>query len=219
MARFVIGTWSYPTKEAARTAVRKILNSAELDRRLVGDRAVFISHLFALHPRAAEKALPGVDGHGVRINDLKGIITRGFHVLHPGLTSTPWSYQPCFNPLLAEPSAIGAMRASIILSQAAFRRSQFGAGDTIPCACCKEQVTRKAAHVNHEAPNQFRELVRRFIERYGEPEVVSSEDFGDDFRSARMRALWLDFHDTSANRVVVCAPCNYAAERMPEPVC
>ena len=218
MARFVIGTTSFPTKEAAKNAVRAILNGVDLEARITGDRAVFIAHLFALHPGAAEKAAPGVTGHMVRLNDMNGAITRGFHVIHPNNTTTAWSYLPCLNPRLSEPSFTGAMRAAIMLSQASFRRQVFGRADFTNCRYCGNAVERKIAHIHHEAP-KFRDLVRNFVAEHGAPEVVSSANFGDDFANIDAKRLWIEYHDARAKRVLVCAPCNYAAERVPEPVC
>lgn len=209
---FPIGTQTFPTKGAAVEAVREILNAAELDRPLIGDKGVFIREMFALHPNAAEKARRGVAGFAVRINDFHGSLSRGFHVLHDDGSSTPFSYQPCLNPKKPPLGATGAMRAAIMLGQRRVMMEWFGGKAVKSCPACDRSITPATAHVHHLPPNRFRDIVAAYVDRHGEPEI-SKAVLGVTFASAAVQHRWVEFHDARARRVVICAPCNYAAER------
>ena len=209
---FSIGTRVFPTKGDAEREIRTILNSAEIDERLTGDRAVLIRDMFGMHPKAAEKAARGVTGFMVRTNDFHGARTRGFHVIHPNGKTTAFSYAPCLNPAKKELGAIGAMRAAIMLGQRRIMVETFAGRASIPCPVCSNPMTIGGAHVHHVPPLRFRDLAAAYVEKYGEPEVRKGA-LGVAFASAAVQHHWLEFHDARAKRVVVCAPCNYAAER------
>lgn len=214
MPPFSAGTFQFPTKGDAQAFVREILNSAPLDEILKGDRAVFIRELFALHPRAAEKAEGGIIGFMVRENDFNGARTRGFHVVHDDGSTTPFSYAPCLNPNKPELSCIAAMRAAIMLSQRRVMLGYFGLKDRASCHACGKLVERQHAHVHHVPPKRFRDIAASFIAARGEPKTIKGV-LGVSFASLQLQSEWVTYHDARASRVVVCAPCNFAAEREP----
>tara|TARA_R110002126_G_scaffold2345_12_gene13531 strand:+ start:542 stop:1213 length:672 start_codon:yes stop_codon:yes gene_type:complete len=209
---FSIGTTTFDTKGDAREAVRAILNTAELDERLVGDRAVVVASLFAMHPNAVEKAVGGVAGFMVRVNDINGTKSRGFHVIHDNGRTTPFSYQTCLNPTRAELAASVAMRAAIMLGQRRVMMEFFRGRASVSCPSCGQPMTKATAHVHHLPPNRFRDIAAAYVAAHGEPEVVKGV-LGVAFKSLTKHHEWLEFHDARAKRTVVCAPCNYAAER------
>ena len=213
MARFPLGVRTFRTKGDAISEVRRVLNAVPLETMIRGDDGVLVRDLFALHPGAAQKARGGVIGFMVRLNCYLGCTTRGFHVVHNDGSSTDFSYQPCFNARLAEPSVFAAMRAAIMLSQRQVMMQAFLRGEVARCPGCGGEMRRQGAHVHHVPPNRFRDLAQAFIAEHGMPAVMPSAHFGDDFADAADRLRWIEFHDARARRVVVCAPCNYAAER------
>lgn len=210
--RFAIGIRTFETKAAAIAEVRHILNNYAIDMPLIAADGVLLRDLFSMHPDAAAKSFKGMCGIAVRINDFQGCMSRGFHVLHPDGTSTDFSYRPCFNAKLAEPSVFAAMRAAIMLGQRRVLISYFMSKEVMPCPRCNAPIRRQDAHVHHHDP-KFRTIAADYIERFGEPETVSSETFGDDFRLISDKARWVEYHDARAVRSVLCAPCNFADER------
>jgi len=168
--------------------------------------------LFGMHPKAAEKSRGGVIGFMVRINDLHGTLSRGFHVVHDDRTTTPFSYAPCLNPKKPALGHTAAMRAAIMLSQRAVLIGYFRGREEAPCQHCSQLVARAMAHVHHVPPNRFRDLVFSWVAENGEPEIQKAA-IGVEFVSPAVRARWLAYHDAHAVRRIVCPPCNYAAER------
>lgn len=210
--RFAIGTKSFPTKGAAAEEIRRILHAAELDQPLRGADAVLIRDLFELHPRGAEKVALGVDGVVVKLNRRDGATARGFHVIHPDGTTTGFSYKPCLTPSSDKPSALAAMRGTILLSQRRVRVAAFLRSGRALCAHCQIWIDGTArGEVHHEPLHTFGALAAEWLRLNGEPEIVHSADWGDDFKSAAAKQSWIAFHDARARRVVICQPCHYRA--------
>lgn len=209
---FSVGTETFANKGEAREAVRRILHEAEIDERLRGDRAVLVRDLFGMHPYAAEKAQGGVAGFMVRTNDFNGAKTRGFHVVHDDGSTTAFSYEPCLNPKKPPIGAAGAMRAAIMLGQRQIMVRAFAGRSSVRCPACAKPMSMGGAHVHHLPPNRFRDIAAAYIAEHGEPKVEKSA-LGVAFASITEQRRWVEFHDARARRAVVCAPCNYAAER------
>lgn len=210
MAAFTIGVRRFLTKKAALTEVRRVLNAVPIEERLRGDDHVLIAALYAMHPRAHEKAERGCAGFMVRINNLEGALTRGFHIIHDDGWTTPFSYAPCMSAKADDPSLVVAARQAIIPSQREVLRAAFGIRDTYPCAGCGTELSRAQVHVHHTTP-RFRDILERFVADHGQPKVINAEGLGDAFANPAVRQLWIAYHDRRAVRVIFCAPCNFAA--------
>jgi hypothetical protein len=210
MACFTLGVRRFLTKKAALVEVRRMLNAATIDRRLMGDDHVLISALYARHPRAAEKASRGMTGFMVRINSIEGALTRGFHVIHDDGSTTAFSYAPCMTASADEPRLAVAARQAIIISQREVLRNAFRGKETLPCENCRKDLTRAAVHVHHTNP-RFRDILAGFVTEHGNPVIVNGTGFGDDFADPLKKMLWVIYHDRRAVCVILCASCNLAA--------
>lgn len=214
MPPFTIGIRTFPRKADALAEVRRILHYWQIDELIRGDDFVLLRCLFDMHPRRSEAAKRGVTGFMVRLNDFHGTLSRGFHVVHYDGSTSGFSYRPCMNPDSDEPSVFAAMRAAIMLGQRRIMMEQFAGRDAMPCPTCRRPITRRDAHVHHLPPHRFRDIAKAYIAIHGEPQVVhSASSFGDSFSDLSRQHHWVEFHDARANRLVVCAACNFAAER------
>lgn len=210
MALTVIGTCTFKTKDAARAEIRRILHSSPIGAALTESDLTFVRALYEMHPR--KKGAPVA--FCVGINCFHGSNTRGFHAIHPDGARTPWSYLPCLSPETDAPNLVKALRAAIMDSQRTALRKNYGERATRPCHACKQPVARKNAHVHH-LPPKFRDIMNAFLGLVGSPEIVTAP-LGDALADDRIAARWVAFHDSVAQRVVLCAGCNAEDERSHE---
>jgi len=208
MGAFSIGPLWFKTKKAAMAEVRRVLHSATIDAPLTADDLQLISTLYELHPR--REGNPVI--FRVGINKYHGAQTRGFHAVHADGSHTAFSYIPCLNPTADEPSVLKVLRASIIPSQREILRRYYGNVVFRPCSTCKTPVQYQHAHVHHINP-KFRDIADTFIGLIGMPQVRTSDQLGDEFCEPELRHRWIKFHDSVAQRVILCARCNADDEK------
>ena len=207
MPAFHIGRHPFKTKQAATLRVRQILHAAALNEPLTGAEGDLIASLYSLHPRRE-----GEPTHfQVGLNDYHGSLTRGFHAILPDGGIVRWSYLPCLSPQTDAPSVTRAARAALALSQREALRAAYQGRAIIPCHFCRAGVTLEKAHVHHMPP-KFRDILDAFISLIGLPEIVTAA-LGDDFLHPSLKRRWILFHDSVAQRVVLCAECNIKDER------
>jgi hypothetical protein len=208
MAKFLIGHFEFPTKYAAKAEVRRILHGVALDEKLQGREASLVRCLYAKHPRSKGEPVAFCVG----TNNYHGALTRGFHAVMADGTRLQWSYVPCLSARADEPSLLRAMRAAIMLSQREALRAAYVGRALIRCnGNCGRSVPLAEAHVHHLSP-KFIDIADHFVSLIGMPAVQHSDDLGDEFAEIDLKKRWIMFHDSVAQRVVVCAKCNAEAE-------
>lgn len=208
LTAFTIGTFWFKTIAAAKLEVRRILHAATIDQPLDGDNLRLIAALYDRHPRR-EGSLAGFC---VGTNRYHGAITRGFQAIMADGSHIPWSYGPCFNPAVDEPSLMKVLRASIMFSQNEALKKYYAGAIFYPCRHCKKPLQRQDAHIHHLFP-KFRDIADAFIGLIGLPHVRTSDNLGDEFSEPELRRRWVQFHEAVAQRAVLCASCNAADER------
>jgi hypothetical protein len=213
-----LGQHLFPTKDAARQAVRAILHSAPLETPLPPDHAAVICAILEWHHEKDQKLAYGCRGFFVRVNPpaLKPE-DRGFWIIteRPPPGAVPFSYIRCFagpDPAhSAEWRQLNeAARQAIIPSQAAFKLRNL-IPDT-PCPRCGEALAGNHAQVDH-LPPKFRDILREFCESLPQLPLRDEPTYGYRFADPRDEQAFIAFHDARAVREVVCARCNAAAER------
>jgi hypothetical protein len=210
---FTIGTFKFRTKKAAITELRDVLNF----RYRPGECLTSVDHdlieaLFQMHPERDIKAAKGVEGFTVEWNEKDGYArTRGFHVLHPDGSTTDFSFYVCLNNNFVRTTFEEAARAAIMPSQRLLRDTWEAAGGR-NCTRCGKAISGSRAHVHHEQPYRFRDLLKIWREKHGEPAVIANPDFGADFADQSVKRRFVEWHDSIAVRTVLCAACNLAAE-------
>lgn len=205
--QWTIGTHSFASKRDAMIAVRKVLNTAELDQHLAGDDADLIAAIYAMHPR---KTTQPVAAFCVSTNNFRGALSRGFQAITTD-DKIPWSYLPSFNPDLAEPSLIKVMRDATMLLQREALHLAYAGRAIVPCSNCRAGLTIANANVHHLHP-KFRDIAEAFIALVGIP-AIQTNRIGDDFCDEKIKQRWLLFHESVANRAILCRACNAADER------
>lgn len=212
MTQLTLGPVSFKTKQAATIDIRRILHSAVLGEYLSGRDLAIVSALYERHPR--RNGTP--QAFCVGINDYHGSLSRGFQAIFADGSRKPFSYIPCLSPTLDAPSIVKVMRAAIMLAQREALHSHFQGKVFVRCALscspsCIANVQLHEAHVHHLHP-KFRDIADHFISLVGIPEIQTGR-LGDDFVDVRMRRRWITFHESVAQRVVVCPACNAEDER------
>jgi hypothetical protein len=209
--QITLGTVVFRTKREATAEVRRILHSAPIEVAFADRDLTLIAALFDRHPRRP----PGeVVKFCVGINNYRGALTRGFQAHFADGEVSRFSYIPCLSPTADSPSLVKVMRAAIMLSQRVKLREYYRGRPFMPCHECKADVEISVAHVHHTDP-KFQDIADHFVSLIGVPGVVSGaiDELGDEFADMAIKACWIAFHDAVAQRVVVCAACNWAAER------
>lgn len=208
-----LGPLSFATKKAAVERIRAVLRGNREGVPLDGDDLAIAMALFDMHPQYAEKAEGGVVGFCVKVNRDHGYApTRGLHVIHDDGTTIDFSFYVSLDHSRVLPTIQTAARHALLGSQRAFKEQAFSGGVAL-CDACSAPLAWSTAQIHHEPPLRFRDILRLWQEQNKEPEIVSRPRFGDDFADAAERTRFVEFHDAIAKRTLVCAACNYAAER------
>jgi uncharacterized protein DUF3223 len=211
MTQFLLGQRIFKTKRQAELEVRRILHTAPIDQLLSDDEDRLIRALHELHPR---REIADPLGFCVSINDYRGTPARGFQVVDPFGSQSPFSYRPCLYPASAVPSVIAAMRGALHASMRSFVRASYHGRALLPCYLGGHLISIADAQAHHLPPNKFRDIAEAFIGLLGLPEIVTAPAMpGDDFADLELKQRWIAFHNSLAWLQVVCAKCNLEDER------
>jgi hypothetical protein len=211
--RVQIGDRVYRTKKDATAAIREVLYRYPVGATLNPEDAQFIAQLLLEHPEAKDKILCGVASFQIEQNGP----TRGFWLTRTDGTRTDFSYVSCLTPVTPERDALNGLRSAIKDQVMAFRDSEFGGREAVPCAVTGVPVERSNSHVDHKPT--FAELVERFLaERnrtLGSIAVEPTTDGDTETRIAdpELVSAWQEFHRKHASLRVVSRKANLSLLR------
>ncbi|MDN5750191.1 MAG: DCL family protein [Pseudonocardia sp.] len=217
MAKYQLGSHTYPSKSVALAEFRSILNGTALDEPLSASAAGMIQLLLrdGYHPEAAEKIGPGIEGVVVRINAYG---TRGFWLRRLDGTEVDFSYLVALNgaPSVEQGVRI-ALREEINDQIVTFFDTQTAdlARGRVVCELCVTVVGSNGIQVDHAAPT-FIELASRFADSLGGWDVIGVECVGPTGRRLADRnhaRVWWEFHRQTARLRLVHKRCNLSRAR------
>jgi hypothetical protein len=209
-----LGPVSFASLGDALLHVRGLLHATPHEVDLEGEALALIEALYATHPSPEVVAVRFVVG----MNYINGTPSNGFHAVAADGARHRFTYKigPLTGPRgrLGLSSPVATLRMAIMDSQRAVKQAYYNGFDIMPCQRCGDPITRQGAHVDHEDP-KFRDIAEAWFALYGEPPLLATPGgIGEDFRDPGLKREWIMFHDLhAAIRVVVCPPCNAAAER------
>ena len=217
---YLVGSHAFRTKKDAEVFVQSILNRQPLGQELDSDDLTFVLALLELHPKAAEKVGVGVAGIAVVSEPTWG--TRHFEVVRTDGSTTDFSFMKCLYPATKLRLFKQACRHAVADDIIEFRHRAFDAADDaghIVCPILGVPVTRLEAHVDHEPPRTFDELVQEFIQREQiDIDEVAVTGLGDGelrkgLADSELEDRWRQFHRMNAHLRVVSAKANLSVIR------
>ncbi len=211
-----ISDQTFPTKEAAKTYIQRLMKKYPDDSILDLPVFEFVFDLLRRHPSLPKKLGCGVAKFTVR-RVPPWYRNRAFYIIRNDGTGTEFSFMECLSP---RPHAIrfqNACRTAIADQIVEFVERSFALDECVQCAITGAPLTRKACHVDHDPP--FRNLVRQFIETEkividevridGEADNVTTDYFGDSLLAKRFSA----FHRDHAKLRLVTSAANLGRRR------
>jgi len=208
----LIGQRAFPTKTAARDAVRVILNATVPGGELADADFHFIGALLGRHPEAVDKIGVGIEAITVR-PATSG--TRCFWVRRVDGTEVDFSYLTAIDGVARSPKeeVCAALREEVDRQTGDYRKDHHRADAT--CAICAEALGDADVHVDHEHPT-FDMLATTFAAQIGGWEAIAVECVGPYGRRLRDREAgeqWQRYHHQHARLRLVHANCNRTRRR------
>ncbi|WP_331773354.1 DCL family protein (plasmid) [Embleya sp. NBC_00888] len=165
MAAFTIGSRCYPSKEAAKQAVRDVLYryspGDKVDR---PDDVELLRDLLDLHPDADEKVGPGVAGFRVVRGERAGV--HAFEVVHTDDNVLDFGIRKCFDPPSLRRRVLEAMSHEIEPNSTAYLDSRVQ-GRSLVSDLSGTPVATNAVRVSHFQGPQRDVIATEFVEEHG----------------------------------------------------
>ncbi|MCL2724188.1 MAG: DCL family protein [Polyangiaceae bacterium] len=210
---YVVAGIVFSTKKKLSEHCSSILRKYSLNDDVNDDDAAFLHSLLERHPERDQKVGVGVRRFFVGPNDYG---RKCFWLERVDGTKTDFSFMACITPPRHEDDVRQALRSLIEKQIIAFRDRAFAVIRHVPCAITGELVTTDDAHVDHQPPTTFDELVKRFLaERsmtFGDVAIVPTAD-GDTVCRLVDDALaraWMAFHEENAVLQIATKRANFS---------
>lgn len=210
----IIGSFTFPTRKAAETEIRRVLHETERGTPLQGADFDLIRGLLDCHHDAVNKSGCGVASIKVRTIEYG---SPGFWITRVDGTEDDFSYRTALDGAPNRNTAIRqAMRHAIRQQIDDYRRAQFAAqadhDGTLLCPLTGLRIRRIGAHVDHIEP--FADIANRFISGCGGPESIplgsSPQHPGPALTDPIQLIAWTIYHRQQARLRVVHASANLA---------
>ena len=225
MARYEIDGIPFSTKKQIEQHVRAILDRTDVGSELQGDDLAFVLALLQHHHRAKQKLGAGVVAIRVDLNT-EWKAWKMFTLVRCDGSETDFSYRACIYPRSKHQDFQEACREAVVPDVLQFKRHYYvehaDEFNRVRCPVTHKAVGWDEAHIDHDLPWPFREIVKAYcIERGIQIDTV--ELAGDDdgecqsrFRDAAMVADFRDFHRQRARLRVVSQEANLRTKRSPQ---
>ncbi len=206
-----IGAVFFKTKKDLTLYVQGILRVYRPGDQVSVEHAAFLYALLCRHPNCQEKTGRGIAGFKVQ-KTIYG--NAGFVIVRSDGTETDFSFMRCITPRSQIADFKQACRNMVHGQVWAFKISAFTYCATIKCPVTGEDVTVANAHVDHEPPHTFDNLVSRFCEAIQvNPETVEICGYSDGemekwFADEELRKAWQEFHRRNAVLRIVSKQAN-----------
>lgn len=202
------------TKSARERRAREILHKYNPGESLDPMDEAFMISLLLNHHRAAEKIGCGVAAIQVRI-DPRFEKHRSFWIIRKDLSETDFSFRKCMH----QPSALvrfqNTCRAAIAEQIQRFKRNYFASDadedGLVQCPVTQVWVDFDNSHVDHEPPDTFAKLVKRFIaENAIDVDKVQyiDDSIGCKFANDEIQEKWRRFHVENCKLRIVSEEAN-----------
>ena len=165
-----IGDCYFPSKTAARCAIRKIYYDYRPGETVQGEDFYFLAALIQRHPRATQKIGCGLATFRIEVDEMSSTAKRRNHLcvlVRVDGTETDFSYKKCLTPESLRSVFLDACRTVVVSQIQAFRTRQFGElrNAQVACALTGALVSWDDAHIDHEP--RFEQLVIDFLREVG----------------------------------------------------
>ena len=208
-----IGPWSFSSKAKAKEYIRFILNKYAEGECISEEDDLFLRELILLHPEAAQKMGSGVESFSTRLDPVWKK-TRHFVLIRSDGSSTDFSFLSCLDGADSKKDVVSALRQAVSDQIISFKAEAFS-GDILPiCPYLGVSVRFEEAHVDHAAPQTFRNLMKDWLALKGlSLEQVSISDPADNQWASEMtdsvqRNSWSQFHLQRASLRIISKTAN-----------
>lgn len=214
--KYIVGTELFATKGQIKARVRKIVAAGAPKTALVGADHDFVLALFARHPQADEKIGVGI-ARIVRVLDAWGVKALALEQIDGSDTDISWVR--CIDETTPESYVLSAFRREIDDQRIAAKSAAFAASDPHRCPLLGIYVRWDEADVDHEAPDTFLALARRFCDAEGIALASIETDGWKDgeqkklLRDRALAARWQEFHRTHARLRVLSSKAHRSLKR------
>lgn len=217
MATYLVNGLEYKSKAALQKAIRAILERYQPGQWLGQSDFDMIYDVLAMHPKVDAKMGAGVQAIGVRLNT--EYRRKEFFVRRVDGSETEFSYLKCLQPPTHQAEFTKACRELIAPGIITFKTNFFRKHTRPVCQITGERLTMDNSHVDHVAPNTFRNLLDDFIRDYGIDihgvELISGGDNVSLVKIADegIAQAWTTYHWKRAQLRVISAEANLSLAR------
>lgn len=215
-----IGPHSFSTQKAAKAHFQALFARYRPGDRVLGADHDDLMDLTSLHPCAAEKIGPGIDGFRIVLAPYGRALA--YEILRIDGSSTDISYLKCISGEAPRRTLVlQSLRRAIeqdmnILRQRLFR-DHLGSDGRMACEATGERILPTQGHLDHIAPRTFNLLATLFLEgkgiRFEDVTLCNSEDGEVGRRISDVNLVWefREYHARTARFRFVSAHENLSA--------
>lgn len=204
----------FPTKTAARNAIRSILYRYQPGQTLNDADSFFMLGVLALHPHAQLKVGCGVQSFSVEQYPWN----RGFALTRIDGSRTDWSYVVCLDPPTPAQEAVKGFRTEIRGQIKDFRCDFFRQTTNPVCPITRTPLVNDlSTHVDHDPP--FEDLLSAFLVSQGlcleqiQTDATQDNDLDTRLTDRALASEWREFHRRHATLRVVSKKGNLSHRR------
>lgn len=214
MPTYELAGRKFSSKEAVAQHARSIKDKYKPGTYLEGDELAFMYALLTWHPDAAIKIGAGVKAILIRANPMYG--QNEFYLLRVDGSATEFSYKQCVQPSTPAADFRAACRVAIMPDIVAFSERWFAQNAVNPrCALTGERLTKAKAHVDHEPPTTFQNLLGEFVRLHdidmGNVKLLgktADNTFRLRIADPDLEKAWIEFHRKYAKLRVISEQAN-----------
>ena len=208
MARieYIVADKYFRSQKELENYIKNILHKYNLNEFLDEYDFEFMMDLLVRHPKADEKIGCGIDG--IRVVPEWG--NRRFDILRLDDSSIDFSPKKCLTPETQLTKFKRACRNAIQEQVRAFKNQFFAQGEKFECPINREVITYDNAHVDHEYPNTFDQIVHNFIkEKNIDVDSVAIEgEIAKKFKDKKLEEEFAEYHKANAKLRVISKSAN-----------
>ena len=209
MAAIQVGKKIYPSKEAVKQKIRKLVESVNLEEPLDAENHEFVHDIFKMHPESYMKQASGIDYFFVRENKRYGGKSKGFWLKRPDGKEIDFSWVEALTPKTHKQKVMYAMRGAIQDQLYQKKRTYFAVANRFRIKPRCELSFKPITFTNcdcHHIRNLY-DIVDEFIQGdWDSVEIVSGSDeakFGCCLADEEFKEKWQEYHLNNAGFVII----------------
>jgi hypothetical protein len=210
-----LGRFTFPSKQAAKAALREIRDRHQDGVPILEEDAVdILLEVVAAHPQAKEKVGAGI--RGFFVGKAPEFSTRCFYLRRIDGSDTEFSWNETITPTKSIDRLRMACRNAIEDQKTGFKDAKWPWSDIQPrvCPITGEPFSRSEAHVDHQPPRTLKSLVAAWlaVENLAVDEVqidhIGDLRSVDTFAKSDQRESWRTYHRDHAQLRLISAEGN-----------